>query len=63
MDRTIDPMPKVNLCTYKSRVKDPSISTWELAQFDRHGTGNTIVIGSKVLSLLVVTFFAQFILL
>ena len=29
------------LYTNKSRVKDPSISTWELAQMDRHGTGNT----------------------
>ena len=48
---------KVNQYTNKSGVKDPSISTWELAQLDRHGTGNTTVIGSRVQSLLEVTFF------
>ena len=44
---------------HKSGVKDPSISTWELAQLDRHGTGNTTVIESRVRD----HFFAEFIFL
>ena len=47
----------------KSGVKVPSISTWELAQLERHGTGNTTVIGLWVQALLEVTFLAEFILL
>ena len=35
------------------------MNTWELAQLDRHGTVNTTVIGSRVQSLLEVTFFAE----
>ena len=38
------------------RSEYPSISTWELAQLDRYGTGNTTVIGLRVQSLLEVTF-------
>ena len=41
----------------KSGVKDPSICTWELAQLDKHGTGNTTVIGLRVQALFEVTFF------
>ena len=55
--------PKVNRCANKSEVKDPSINTSELAQFDRHGTGTTTVLGLKVQALLEVIFFAEFILL
>ena len=36
---------------------------WDLAQLDRHGTVNTVVIGSRVQSLLEVTIFTEFILL
>ena len=49
--------PKVHhWCTNRTRVKDPSVSTWELAQLDRHKTGETTVIGSRVQALLEFTF-------
>ena len=56
--------PKVNWCTNKSCVKDPSINTcpdssvgkaWDCTQEVR-----TTVLGSRVLSQLEVTFFAEF---
>ena len=49
--------PKVHhWCTNRSGVKDPSVSTWELAQLDRHKTGDTTVMGSRVQALLEFTF-------
>ena len=48
---------------YKGGVKNPPINTWELAQLDRHRTGNTTVIGLRVQAMLEVTSFAESILL
>ena len=48
---------------HKSGVKDPSISTWELAQLDSCRTGNSTDIGVKSSSLFRGYFFTDFILL
>ena len=42
--------------TIQGSLKFQSFKQWELAQLDRHGTGNTTIIGSRVQVLLEVTF-------
>ena len=41
------PNSKKKLMHTQIGVKDLSINTWDLAQFDRHGTGNTTITGLR----------------
>ena len=47
--------------TIEGSFKSKSFKQWELAQLDKHGTGNTTVIGLRVQALLEVTFLLLFV--